>query len=128
MPFISQVVVGLRPQLAMFGNDYKTSDGTVSGTTYIHVVNLSLIYTHIHEIYTHMQTCTHTTISETNWDALFSEDMDLDIYCALSDNTHLYLYIMEACIPKKVLPPRKCNLPWFNKSLVQSMRRRDYIF
>ena len=35
---------------------------------------------------------------------------------------------MEECIPKKVLPPRRCNLPWLNKTLVQSMRRRNCIF
>ena len=35
---------------------------------------------------------------------------------------------MEQCIPKKVLPPRRRNLPWLSKSLVQSMRRRNCLF
>ena len=53
-------------------------------------------------------------ISETDWDDLFSEDIDL--YCTRWQ--HAYLSIMERCIPRKVLPPRRRNLPWLNKSLV----------
>jgi len=63
-------------------------------------------------------------ISETNWDDLVSEDIDL--YCTRWQQT--FLSIMEQCIPKRVLPPRKRNLPWLNKSLVQSMRRRNALF
>ena len=63
-------------------------------------------------------------ISETGWDKLFSEDIDL--YCARWQQT--FLSIMEQCIPKKVLPPRRRNLPWLSKSLVQSMRRRNCLF
>ena len=40
MPFISQVVVGLRPQLVVFGDDYETVDGT-GVRDYIHVVDLA---------------------------------------------------------------------------------------
>lgn len=39
-PYISQVVVGRLPQLAVFGNDYPTPDGT-GGRDYIHVVDLA---------------------------------------------------------------------------------------
>ena len=60
-------------------------------------------------------------ISKTDWDKRFSEDIDL--YCARWQQT--FLSIMEQCIPKKVLPPRRHNLPWLSKSLVQSMRRRN---
>ena len=63
-------------------------------------------------------------ISETDWDELFSEDIDL--YCTRWQQT--FLSIMEQCIPKKVLPPRRRNLPWLSKSLVQSMRRRNCLF
>ena len=35
---------------------------------------------------------------------------------------------MEHCIPKRVLPPRKRNFPWLNKSLVQLMRKRNDLF
>ena len=40
MPFISQVVVGTRQKLFVFGNDYKTLDGT-GVRDYIHVVDLA---------------------------------------------------------------------------------------
>lgn len=40
MPFVSQVVVGLRPKLSVFGNDYPTVDGT-GVRDYIHVVDLA---------------------------------------------------------------------------------------
>ena len=63
-------------------------------------------------------------IPETNWDPLASEDVDQ--YCTRWQTT--FLTIMDQCIPKKVLPPKKCNLPWLTKSLVQSMRRRNNLF
>ena len=40
MPFISQVAVGRREQLSIFGNDYDTHDGT-GVRDYIHVVDLA---------------------------------------------------------------------------------------
>jgi len=40
MPFIAQVAVGRRVQLAVFGNDYATPDGT-GVRDYIHVVDLA---------------------------------------------------------------------------------------
>lgn len=40
-PFISQVAIGSRPQLAVFGDDYATPDGT-GVRDYIHVVDLAL--------------------------------------------------------------------------------------
>lgn len=41
MPFISQVAVGRREKLSVFGNDYPTPDGT-GVRDYIHVVDLAL--------------------------------------------------------------------------------------
>lgn len=41
MPFVTQVAVGLRPQLSVFGSDYPTPDGT-GVRDYIHVVDLAL--------------------------------------------------------------------------------------
>jgi UDP-glucose 4-epimerase len=41
MPFVSQVAVGLRKELAVFGNDYPTRDGT-GVRDYIHVVDLAV--------------------------------------------------------------------------------------
>ncbi len=40
MPFVTQVAVGKRPQLSVFGNDYDTPDGT-GVRDYIHVVDLA---------------------------------------------------------------------------------------
>ena len=40
MPFVSQVAVGKREQLSVFGNDYPTPDGT-GVRDYIHVVDLA---------------------------------------------------------------------------------------
>jgi UDP-glucose 4-epimerase len=40
MPFVSQVAVGLRKELPVFGNDYPTHDGT-GVRDYIHVVDLA---------------------------------------------------------------------------------------
>ncbi|KFZ37068.1 UDP-galactose-4-epimerase [Shewanella mangrovi] len=41
MPFISQVAIGKREQLSIFGNDYPTVDGT-GVRDYIHVVDLAV--------------------------------------------------------------------------------------
>lgn len=41
MPYIAQVAVGRRPVLQIFGNDYKTPDGT-GIRDYIHVVDLAI--------------------------------------------------------------------------------------
>ena len=40
-PFITQVAIGRRPELAVFGDDYQTPDGT-GVRDYIHVVDLAL--------------------------------------------------------------------------------------
>ena len=40
MPYITQVAVGKRPELGVFGNDYPTTDGT-GVRDYIHVVDLA---------------------------------------------------------------------------------------
>ena len=42
MPFISQVAVGRRPVLNVFGNDYDSVDGT-GMRDYIHVVDLAKV-------------------------------------------------------------------------------------
>jgi len=41
LPFVSQVAVGLRPSVKIFGNDYPTPDGT-GLRDYIHVVDLAV--------------------------------------------------------------------------------------
>ena len=44
MPYIAQVADGRREHLNIFGNDYKTADGT-GARDYIHVVDLALAHT-----------------------------------------------------------------------------------
>lgn len=41
MPYVTQVAVGKRPELGVFGNDYNTHDGT-GVRDYIHVVDLAV--------------------------------------------------------------------------------------
>ena len=41
MPYVTQVAVGKRPELGVFGNDYDTHDGT-GVRDYIHVVDLAV--------------------------------------------------------------------------------------
>jgi UDP-glucose 4-epimerase len=41
LPFVAQVAVGRRPEVAIFGDDYETPDGT-GVRDYIHVVDLAL--------------------------------------------------------------------------------------
>lgn len=41
MPYVTQVAVGKRPQLSIFGDDYNTPDGT-GVRDYIHVVDLAI--------------------------------------------------------------------------------------
>ena len=38
-----------------------------------------------------------------------------------------FLSIMEECIPRRTLPQRR-NLPWLSKTIVQSMRKRNYLY
>ena len=42
MPFVSQVAVGQRPVLSVFGGDYETPDGT-GVRDYIHVLDLGIV-------------------------------------------------------------------------------------
>lgn len=53
MPFITQVAIGRRPELRVFGNDYPTKDGT-GVRDYIHVVDLGRGHVaaldHLHDV------------------------------------------------------------------------------
>ena len=35
---------------------------------------------------------------------------------------------MGGCIPPKILPPKRRNLPWLSKGIVQAMHRRNALF
>ena len=63
-------------------------------------------------------------IGDTNWDELFTDDIDSSWLNWQSK----FMEIMEECIPRKILPPRRRNLPWLSKGTVQSMRRRNNLF
>lgn len=55
-PFISQVAVGKREKLSVYGNDYPTKDGT-GVRDYIHVVDLSIGHLRALEAYTGKTGC-----------------------------------------------------------------------
>ena len=63
-------------------------------------------------------------VSDTNWDPIMSDDIDQSWFLWQQK----FLSIMEDSIPSKILPPRRNNLPWINKRIVQSIRRRNNLF
>jgi len=58
-------------------------------------------------------------ISDTDWNSIISDNVDH----SWMQWQEKVLAIMEECIPRKVLPPRR-NLPWLNKGIIQSICRR----
>jgi len=62
-------------------------------------------------------------IDNTNWDSLFSDDINF----SWSNWQQQFMSIIEECIPKGVLPPRK-NLPWLNKNLICAMKKRNQLY
>ena len=58
-----------------------------------------------------------------DWDTLLSEDINLS-WTRWHAN---FMAIMEECIPKKTLPPRR-NLPWLRKNIKNAMNKRDAVF
>ena len=63
-------------------------------------------------------------IRGTNWDEIFTDDIDSSWLSWQSK----FLKIMEECIPRRVLAPRRRNLPWLNKSVAQCMCKRNTLF
>lgn len=61
MPYVTQVAVGKRECLTIFGNDYPTTDGTCT-RDYIHVVDLAK--GHVKAIYNRLEDAIHS-VSET---------------------------------------------------------------
>ncbi|WP_217539502.1 GDP-mannose 4,6-dehydratase, partial [Stenotrophomonas sp. GbtcB23] len=45
IPFVAQVAAGIRPEVKVFGGDYKTPDGT-GVRVYIHVMDLAQAHVH----------------------------------------------------------------------------------
>ena len=62
-------------------------------------------------------------IESFDWSSLLSEDIN-EAWCSWCKQ---FMVIMEKCIPKKKLPKRK-NLPWLNKRLVNSIKKRNLLF
>ena len=63
-------------------------------------------------------------ISNVDWESLLSENIDQSWH----PWQHTFLTIMEECILRRALTPRRHNLPWLNKRIIQSMRRRNNLF
>ena len=61
---------------------------------------------------------------EVDWDRIITDDVDSSWLNWQSK----FLEIMEICIPKKVLPSKRRNLPWLTKRIVQAMRQRNALF
>ena len=63
-------------------------------------------------------------ISQKDWDSVYCEDIDQHS----SQWQDMYMSITEQCIPTKVLPPKRRNRPWINKSISQCIRRTNAAF
>ena len=62
-------------------------------------------------------------IDSTDWNSLVTDDVNTSWH----EWQHRFLEIMNMCVPKQTLP-RRHNLPWLNKHLLQSMRRRNHLY
>ena len=62
-------------------------------------------------------------IEDTNWDSLLADDVNT----SWENWMKCFMEIMVECIPQRMLPKRG-NLPWLSKSLIQLMRRRNLLF
>ena len=62
-------------------------------------------------------------IESFDWSSLLLEDVNE----AWSSWCKQFMAIMEECIPKKNLPKRK-NLPWLSKRLINSIKKRNWLY
>ena len=62
-------------------------------------------------------------IEDVDWESLLDDNIDI----SWSNWHNKFISIMEECIPKKRLPNRK-NLPWLNRKLVTSMKKRNLLY
>ena len=58
-----------------------------------------------------------------NWDSIMSDDVEL----SWKQWHQQFMRIMSQTIPNRLLPSRR-NLPWLNKSIVRSMKKRNLLF
>lgn len=64
-----------------------------------------------------------TLIELFDWNSILSEDVDE----SWSNWSKQFLSIMDECIPKRTLPKRK-NLPWLTKKLINSIKKRNRLY
>ena len=62
-------------------------------------------------------------INTTNWDQLFSTDMNISLQNWQSE----FLHIMEACIPKS-RPSSKRRLPWLTRRMLLLINKKNKLF
>lgn len=71
MPYIQQVVIGRRPFLSVFGNDYETPDGT-GVRDYIHIYDLAQCHLKaLQYMFDKMNNGQKSSILELDMDTLF---------------------------------------------------------
>ena len=63
-------------------------------------------------------------IEATDWNSLLDHS---DINVSWNKWKSAFMNIMEECIPKATLPPRR-NRPWLTKKLIQAIRRRNFLY
>ena len=63
-------------------------------------------------------------IEATDWMSLLDHS---DVDRSWSNWKNAFLTIMEECIPKATLPPKR-NRPWLTKKLIQAIKRRNALF
>ena len=64
-------------------------------------------------------------INGTDWAAVL---VPKDIDQSWNNWKEKYFDIMDECIPKAVLPPRRRNCPWLSKKLIQAIRTRNIFY
>ena len=62
-------------------------------------------------------------INYTDWESLLNADVSLSVL----NWQKRFLQIMDDCIPKATIPKRK-NLPWLNKNILQCIRKRNSLY
>ena len=97
MPFITQVAVGKRPELNVFGNDYDTPDGT-GVRDYIHVVDLAI--GHVYALKAIENKC-----------GLEIFNLGTGHGCSVLDVVHAFEKVNDLKIPYVIKPRRAGDVP-----------------
>ena len=97
MPYITQVAVGRRPQLNIFGNDYDTPDGTCI-RDYIHVMDLAK--GHVAAV---AYTCAHTGCEAFN--------LGTGVGYSVLDMVNTFQQVNDVKVPYEITERRAGDLP-----------------